>query len=203
MPIRLQSVFREGSIGFLDIVRWTDCIRIRGVVLGGMSQSVPSKASIRRDVVAFIAKGRPLSTNGDLSARGRAMQVKYGQLYAQAAAGRLSDNPCYAAVYYFVPGYRPKIHPDAGNIHKRLIDGLQGKAFTDDHVVRLVLSGVVDFGETADAPLSIDELDLSHLPRRVLKEFVGLVAAERDFVYVEVGPLGRSMFAFNLGKVVE
>jgi hypothetical protein len=112
----------------------------------------------------------------------------------------MSDEFSYAAVYYFVPGYRPSNDADAGNVHKRVLDGLQGVAYEDDHVVRIIMAGVIDYGPTADGPLRVEEIDLTRIPPNALQELATAIESGSDhFLYVEIGPLRPAMIAFGLG----
>jgi hypothetical protein len=155
----------------------------------------------RREVVAFVTRGRPLTANKVVGPAGARTKTGYGRAYADAAGGRKSNDLCYATVYYFAPGYRPGRDPDAGNVHKRVLDGMTGRAYDDDRVVRLVTSGVIDYGPGVEGTVQLEEIDLSHMPRRALRDFANMVAKGRDhFLYVEVGPLSSSMFRFNMGK---
>lgn len=155
--------------------------------------------STERGVVSFVARGRPRSANRKVGRIGEAAKAGYVQLFI-AAGGDRSEDQCYAMVYYFAPGYRPENDADAGNVHKRVIDGLKGTAFEDDHIVRLVIAGVIDYGPRTTGPISLDQLDLTGLPGDLLREVAGLLdAGAEHFLYVEVGPLRPFMYRFNLG----
>jgi Holliday junction resolvase RusA-like endonuclease len=162
------------------------------------------RAAQDREVVAFVAKGRPFTSNKTVKAVGDIAKKRYGQAYAQAAGGRISNDLCYVIVWYFAPGYKPGNDPDAGNVHKRVLDGMEGKAYDDDNVARIVISGVIDYGRNVEGTIRLEEVDLSHMPRRALRDFAALIDKGLDhFLYVEVGPLRRSMYRFNAGSVAE
>jgi hypothetical protein len=153
-----------------------------------------------RATVAFIAFGRPPTSNKSVGKYGALAKQQYSRLY-RAAGGAHSNELSYAAVYYFVPGYRPNHDADAGNVHKRVLDGLEGFAYDDDHVVRLVTAGVIDYGATATGPLRVDELDLTNVPAHALADLATAIATATDrFLYVEIGPLRPAMMAFGIGE---
>jgi len=153
-----------------------------------------------RATVAFVARGRPRTSNKNVGKSGERAKQEYSKLYAQAG-GAKSEELSYATVYYFVPGYRPSNDADAGNIHKRVLDGLQGTAYEDDHVVRLITSGVIDYGPAAVGPLRVDQLDLTGVPALALADLAKAIASAADhFLYVEIGPLRPSMMAFGIGE---
>lgn len=153
-----------------------------------------------RSTVAFVASGRPPTSNKPVGKYGAQAKEEYSRLY-RASGGAHSNELSYAAVYYFVPGYRPNNDADAGNVHKRVLDGLQGFAYDDDHVVRLVTAGIVDYGATATGPLRVDQLDLTNVPAHALADLATAIATGIDhFLYVEIGPLRPSMMAFGIGE---
>jgi Endodeoxyribonuclease RusA len=116
-----------------------------------------------------------------------------------AAGGGFSEEHRYGIVYYFARGYRPARDADADNVSKRVWDALEGVAYKDDQVVRLRLSGVIEAGAAEDEAPSLQELDLSDAAAGGAKELLRLVAAqEAHILYVEVGTVRPSMFAFNL-----
>lgn len=152
-----------------------------------------------RSVVAFVAPGRPPTSNKTVGKHGARAKLEYSRRYI-AAGGAKSEEFSYAAVYYFVPGYRPSNDADAGNIHKRVLDGLQGVAYEDDHIVRIVTAGVIDYGPTANGPLRLEEIDLTRVPPSALEELATAIASAKDhFLYVEIGPLRPAMMAFGIG----
>ena len=152
-----------------------------------------------RPVVAFVAPGRPPTSNKTVGKHGERAKLEYSRRYI-AAGGTKSDEFSYVAVYYFVPGYRPSNDADAGNIHKRVLDGLQGAAYQDDHVVRVVTAGVIDYGPTANGPLRLEEIDLTSVPASALNDLATAIAsAKHHFLYVEIGPLRPAMMAFGIG----
>lgn len=158
-----------------------------------------ANASEARKTVAFVAPGRPLTSNKNVGKYGDRVKREYSRLYT-AAGGTLSNELSYAAIYYFVPGYRPSNDADAGNVPKRVLDGLEGAAYDDDHVVRWVAAGVVDYGPTAKGPLSVDELDLTHVPAAALASLaIAIDAAAEHFLYVEIGPLRPAIMTFGIG----
>lgn len=158
-----------------------------------------STAGKERPTVAFLAPGRPRSSNKAVGKYGERAKAEYAKLYL-AAGGAHSNDLSYAAVYYFAPGYRPSSDADAGNVHKRVLDGLEGAAYDDDHVVRLVTSGIIDYGAAASGPLKVDELDLTNVPAAVLTALAEAIATATDhFLYVEIGPLRPAMMAFGIG----
>lgn len=172
----------------------------RSACLGDPSMSAAAEAPDGpRPVVAFVAPGRPPTSNKTVGKHGERAKLEYSRRYI-AAGGTKSDEFSYAAVYYFVPGYRPSNDADAGNVHKRVLDGLQGAAYEDDHVVRIVMAGVIDYGPTANGPLRLEEIDLTRVPPSALEELATAIASAKDhFLYVEIGPLRPAMMAFGMG----
>lgn len=152
-----------------------------------------------RSVVAFVVPGRPPTSNKAVGRYGERAKLEYSRRYI-AAGGTNCDEFSYAAVYYFVPGYRPSNDADAGNVHKRVLDGLQGTAYEDDHVVRIITSGVIDYGPTANGPLRLEEIDLTRVPPSALADLLAAIASAKEhFLYVEIGPLRPAMMAFGIG----
>ncbi len=165
----------------------------------GGDQTPDAQGTASRATVAFVAPGRPPTSNKNLKKHGERAKIEYSKLY-DMAGGLKSDELSYAAVYYFVPGYRPSNDADAGNVHKRVLDGLTGVAYEDDHVVRLVMAGVIDYGPTAAGPLRVDELDLTGVPPHALAALATAIASAKDhFLYVEIGPLRPEMMKFGIG----
>ncbi|HEU0133873.1 MAG TPA: hypothetical protein VFR28_03545 [Allosphingosinicella sp.] len=143
--------------------------------------------------------GRPPTSNKAVGKYGERAKARYSKLYG-LAGGTKSNELTYAAVYYFVPGYRSSNDADAGNVHKRVLDGLEGHAFDDDHVVRFVMAGVIDYGPSAGGPLRVDELDLTGVPAHALPALAAAISSAEDhFLYVEIGPLRPEMMAFGMG----
>lgn len=165
-----------------------------------MTEQMPAAAQRPRATVAFVASGRPPTSNKSVGKKGGQAMAQYNRLY-KAAGGALSNELTYATVYYFVPGYKPSNDADAGNVNKRVLDGLQGVAYDDDHVVRLVTSGVIDYGVSASGPLRVEQLDLTHVPAHALPDLATAIAQGTDhFLYVEVGPLRPAMMVFGIGE---
>ena len=101
-------------------------------------------------------------------------------------------------------GYRAATDADAGNVSKRIWDALEGVAYEDDHVVRLQIAGVVETGPAQAGEITYASLDLARMPAAALAQLLELIASdERHFLYVELGPLRSSLFAFNLAADVE
>jgi hypothetical protein len=93
-----------------------------------------------RKPIAFVRAGRPPTANKNLRGKGAKVQEEFAGLYV-AASGQFSAEHRYGVVYY-----RPETDADAGNVSKRIWDGLEGAAYKDDHVVRFQIAGVVGGG---------------------------------------------------------
>lgn len=151
--------------------------------------------------VAFVRLGRPPTANKNLGTRGVKAQEDFAELYS-AAGGRLSDEYRYGIIYYFVQGYSPATDADAGNVSKRIWDGLQGTAYRDDHVVRFQIAGLIETGQARSHGVAFEHLDLTDVPEAALVRLLELVGGgAKHVIYVEIGPVQPSMFAFNLGRV--
>jgi hypothetical protein len=98
-------------------------------------------------VVAFGLDERPLSSNKDVGARGVRYQQHLANLYRRAG-GMWSNGYRYRLIYYLTRQYRPTTDPDVGNIGKRIWDALEGAAYDEDQVVRLLTSGLIETGGT-------------------------------------------------------
>ena len=97
---------------------------------------------------------------------------------------------------WFVQRYDPTIHPDADNISKPVWDALEGLAYSDDKSIKLRSAGIVDLVAT-ESYASLESLDFTNLPPSILVELSALVAARRDFLYIEIGEAHASMLTFN------
>lgn len=160
---------------------------------------IPADAGHRR-TVAFVRPGRPPTSNKNVGGRGLDIQKSLAALYL-AAGGTLSDEHCYGIVYYFVQNYSQATDADAGNVSKRIWDALQSVAYTDDHVVRFQSVGVIEIGQTRSGEISLESLDLTDVPQPALERLLELIAGgTKHVIYVEVGPIRPSMFAFNMGQ---
>jgi hypothetical protein len=140
----------------------------------------------------------PPSSNKNLGAAGRRLQLELARLYGEAG-GAYSDAHRYGIVYYIVRGYRASNDPDAGNVSKRIWDALEGVAYKDDHVVRLQIAGLLDIGQSQSGGVALEEVDLTDVPSGAMERLLGLIAqGVRDILYVELGQLRPSLLRFNL-----
>lgn len=151
-------------------------------------------------IASFVHAGRPLSSNKNVGTIGERIMGEYRALYGQRD-GEPSDGHRYGIVHYFVRDYRPSIHADAGNISKRVWDALEGLAYQDDHVVRVQISSVIQYGPTEGDGISYTDIDLSAVPDDDLAAILQNIALGTEhFIYVELGPLRPGMFVFGLAK---
>jgi hypothetical protein len=150
--------------------------------------------------VAFVRPGRPPTANKNLRGKGAKVQEEFAGLYV-AAGGQFSEGHRYGVVYYFVQNYRPATDADAGNVSKRIWDGLEGAAYKDDHVVRFQIAGLVETGRARWGEVAFEHLDLTDVPQSALEELLELVGGgTKHVIYVEIGPVRPAMFSFNLSR---
>jgi hypothetical protein len=170
--------------------------------------------------LAAVCRKRPPAWNkGTQNETYKEFSRELERAYIEAGSPKF-EGYLYGLVYWFVWSYKPGRHPDADNISKPIWDILGARdknspphelrlaAYKDDSQIRLRLAGIYDVGLSHSGGAALESFDLSVVPLPVLSEFEAFLnepptrpPLRASLTYIEVGPLRRDMFAFNLAEV--
>ncbi len=102
------------------------------------------------------------------------------------------DEDLYGIIYYF----RKKNNGhDADNISKPVWDALKETAYTDDKLIKIRKSGIVDIKPNFNQ----NEIDITNVPANDLDKMITAFENTDHFLYIEFSSLKTSMFSFQWG----
>ena len=138
----------------------------------------------------FLVNKQPKSVNARYTDKYK-QEIKKTFLSDYGAITPLSDT-LYGICYYF---HNKPSTMDADNLSKPIWDALEEIVYTDDKIIKLRISGMIDLKKHHESTT----IDFTYLPVKIFARFIDMMDTEDHILYIELGVLDyKKHFRMNI-----